>query len=164
MGWFAIIGAVVGTVGGIIGAIGGLLSLRDRYTKGRPIASFTMTTHNGRPLLGIRVTNTTQYDVIITGAKEERGVYFLSENFDTGNLIRGQVQEGMFPLFMLKPTENRELILMPKFQSGVAVEALAAQEIKVVIDWRRGNASAKRQLPIKTSAETQMLRRIAGVE
>ena len=47
---------------------------------------------------------------IVTGAKEERGVYVLSENFDTESLI-----------------------LMPKFQGGVAVEALAAQEIKVVV-------------------------------
>jgi hypothetical protein len=164
MNWFAIVGAIVGTVGGIVGAIGGLLSLRDRYMKGRPIASFTMTTHNGRPLLGIRVTNTTQYDVVVTGAKEQRGVYFLSENFDTGNLIRGQIREGMLPPFMLKPTESRELFLMPKFQGGVAVEVLAAQEIEVVIEWRRGNATAKRQRSIAVSADTQMLRRIAGVE
>jgi hypothetical protein len=164
MGWFAVIGAVVGMVGGIIGAVGGLLSLQDRYTKNRPIASFTMTTHNDRSLLGIRITNTSQYDVIVTGAREERGVYFLSENFDTGNLIRGQVKEGMFPPFMLKPTESRELLLMPKFQGGVAVEVFAAQEIKVVIEWRRGNATAKRQRPIDVSADTQMLRRIAGVE
>jgi hypothetical protein len=43
---------------------------------------------------------------IVAGAKEERGVY------DTGNMIRGQVQEGMFPPFMRKPTESRELILI----------------------------------------------------
>jgi hypothetical protein len=104
------------------------------------------------------------HDVIVTGAREERGVYFLSENFDTGNLIRGQVQEGMFPPFMLKRTESRELILMPKFQGGVAVEALVQQDIKVVIDWRRGNATSRRQLPITVSVDTKLLRRIAGVE
>jgi hypothetical protein len=60
MGWFAIIGAVVGMVGGLKGAVGGVLSLRDSYTKGRPIASFTMTTHHDRSLLAIRVMNTTQ--------------------------------------------------------------------------------------------------------
>lgn len=164
MGWFAIIGAVVGIVGGLLGAVGGVLSLRDRYTKGRPIASFTMTTHNDRSLLAIRVMNTNQYDVIITGAQEERGVYFISENFDTGNLVRGQVQEGMFRPFMLKPAEDRELFVMPKYQGGVAVEVLAAQEIKVVIEWRRGNATATRQRPVAVSASTQMLRRIAGVD
>jgi hypothetical protein len=103
-------------------------------------------------------------DVIVVSAREERGVYLPSENFDTGNLIRGQVQEGMFPPFMLKPTEGRELILMPKFQGGVAVEALAQEDIKVVIDWRRGNATSRRQLPITVSADTKLLRRIAGVE
>ncbi|SFJ54061.1 hypothetical protein [Bradyrhizobium sp. cf659] len=141
MGWFAIVGAVVGTIGGVIGAIGG-----------------------NRKLLAIRITNTTQYDVIVTGAKEERSVYFLSEDFVTGNLIRGQVEEGMFPPFMLKPTESKELILLPKFQGGVSIEALGQQSIKVAINWRRGNATSRRQWPITVSADTQMLRRIAGVE
>jgi hypothetical protein len=53
---------------------------------------------------------------------------------------------------------------MPKFQGGVAVEALVQQDIKVVIDWRRGNATSRRQLPITVSVDTKLLRRIAGVE
>jgi hypothetical protein len=163
MNWFAIVGAIVGTVGGIVGMIGGLVSLRDRFAKGRPIASLT-TTHGSRKLLTIRIKNTTEYDVVINGASERRGVYFLSEDFDTGNLLRGQLQEGMFKPFMLRPTESKELILMRKFQGGVAVKALGKTKIKVLIYWRRGNATSRPQLPVAVCADTQMLHRIAGVE
>jgi hypothetical protein len=82
LNWFAIVGAI----GGIIGMIGGLLSLRDRFAKGRPIASLTTTTQGSRKLLTIRIKNTTEYDVVIDGASERRGVYFLVEDFDTSNL------------------------------------------------------------------------------
>ncbi len=164
MGFFTIVGAVVGTVGGIIGAIGGLLSLHDWYVKGRPIASLTSRMHGSQKLLTIRIKNTTEYDIIIDGATEARGVYFLAEDFSTGNIVRGQVKEGMFPPFMLKPTESKELILMPKYQGGVAVEALGKQDIEVSINWRKGNASSRKQRPIVISADTQTLRRIAGVE
>jgi hypothetical protein len=164
MNWFTIVGAVVGTIGGIIGMIGGLLALRDRFSKGRPTASLTTTERDGRKLLAIRIKNTTEYDVVISGASERRGVYFLSVDFDTGNLLRGQLQEGMLKPFMLKPTESSELILMPKYQGGVAIEALGKTKIMVLIYWRRGNATSRRQLPIAVCADTQTLRRIAGVE
>jgi hypothetical protein len=160
MNWFAIVGAV----GGIVGMIGGLLSMRDRFAKGRPIASLTTATHGSRKLLTIRIKNTTEYDVVINGASERRGVYFLAEDFDTGNLLRGQLQEGMFKPFMLKPTESKELVLLPKYQGGVAVEALRKTKIKVLIYWRRGNATSRPQLPVMISADTQMLRNIAGFE
>jgi hypothetical protein len=160
MNWFAIVGAV----GGIVGMIGGLLSLRDRFAKGRPIASLTTTTHGSQKLLAIRIKNTTEYDVVIKGASERRGVYFLAEDFDTRNLLRGQLQEGMFKPFMLKPTEKKELILMPKFQGGMAVEALGKAKIRVLIYWRRGNATSRPQLPVAVCADTEMLRRIAGFD
>ncbi len=127
-------------------------------------ASLTTITHGSQWLLGVRIKNTTEYDVVIIGASERRGVYFLAEDFDTGNLLRGQLQEGMFKPFMLKPTESKELILMPKFQGGVAVEALGKTKIKVLIYWRRGNSTSRPQLPVAVCADTQTLRRIAGVE
>ncbi|WP_316228697.1 hypothetical protein [Bradyrhizobium sp. SZCCHNR1045] len=160
MTWLAIIGAV----GGIVGMIGGLVSLRDRFAKGRPTGSLTTILHGGRELLAVRIKNTTEHDIIVIGATERRGVYFLAEDFETGNLLRGQVQEGMIKHFMLKPTEAKELILMPKFRGGVAVEALGKTKIDVLIYWRRGNATSRPQLPIAIRADTQMLRRIAGVE
>jgi hypothetical protein len=164
MNWFTIVGVILGAVGGIVGMIGGLLSLRDRFAKGRPIASLTTAAHGSQKLLAIRIKNTTEYDVVINGASERRGVYFLAEDFETGNLLRGQLLEGMFKPFMLKPTESKELILMPKFRGGVAVEALGKTKIKVLIYWRRGNATSYPQLPVAVCADTQMLRRIAGVE
>jgi hypothetical protein len=164
MGFFTIVGAVIGTIGGIIGAIGGALSLHDRYVKSRPIASLTSIMQGSQKLLAIRIKNTIDHDIVIDGATELSGAYFLAEDFDIGNIIRGQVKEGMFPPFMLKPAESKELILMPRYQGGVAVEALGKRAIEVRIDWRKGNTTSRKQRPIILRADTQTLRRSAGVE
>jgi hypothetical protein len=89
--------AIVGLVGGLIGAIGGALALRDRYMKGRPVASLSTSMNGTQKLLTIRIKNTTDYDVLMTGASETGGAYFLAEDFQTGNIDRGQLEEGMFP-------------------------------------------------------------------
>ena len=81
--------AVVGLIGGLIGAVGGALSLRDRYLKARPIASLSTGMSGEQRLLTVRIKNTTDYDVLISGANEASGTYFLAEDFQDGNIIRG---------------------------------------------------------------------------
>jgi hypothetical protein len=154
--------AIVGLVGGFIGAIGGALSLRDRYLKGRPIASLSTGTSGTQKLLTIRIKNTTDYDALITGANEASGTYFLTEDWRVGNILRSQLKEGMFQPFMLKPGEGKELVLMPKLD-GVRMEVLGNRNVRVMIYWRRGNSTGVPRLPMAVTANTQTIRRIAGL-
>jgi hypothetical protein len=78
--------AVVGLIGGFIGAVGGALSLRDRYLKTRPIASMSTCVRGSQKPLTIRIKNTTDYDVLITGASEASGTYFLTEDSEPGSI------------------------------------------------------------------------------
>ncbi|TWB86820.1 hypothetical protein FBZ93_1261 [Bradyrhizobium macuxiense] len=129
--------ATVGVVGGIVGLIGGLMSFGDRFYKGRPIASLTTGTSGDQKLVFVRIKNTTNYDVMIKRATERRQVYFLTEDFEIGNLLRGQT-EGMFRPFMLKPGDSKDLLIRPKFKDGVAVEAMGNRHIDFWLYWRRG--------------------------
>jgi hypothetical protein len=97
--------AVVGLIGGFIGAVGGALSLRDRYLKTRPIASLSTCVRGAQKPLTIRIKNTTDYDVLVTGANEANGTYFLTED-SRPDIVRGQLKEAMFRPFMLKPGQG----------------------------------------------------------
>jgi len=156
--------AIIGMVGGIVGLIGGTLSLRDRFYKGRPTASLTTGVSGTQKLVTVRVKNTTDYDLIVTGATERRGVYFLAEDLNTGNILRGQLREGMFPPFMLKPGDSRELILMPKFVGGMAVEAMGDRYVEVWIYWRKGNATWLPQIPVPVCTNTRTVRNLGGFD
>ena len=155
--------AVVGLIGGFIGAVGGTLSLRDRYLKTRPIASMSTCVRGSQKLLTIRIKNTTDYDVLITGASEASGTYFLTEDSEPGSIGRSQHKEGIFRPFMLKPGEDQELLLMPKLD-GVRMEVLGNLNIRVMIYWRRGNSTAVPRFPMVVTANTQTIRRIAEVQ
>jgi hypothetical protein len=47
----------------------------------------------------------------------------------------------MFSPFVLKPGDSKELIIMPKFKDGIAIEAMGNRYIEFWIHWRRGNAT-----------------------
>lgn len=154
--------AIIGMVGGIVGAIGGAASFYDRFYKGRPIASLTTRNSFGRNLVLVRVKNTTNYDVVVGSTSERRGVYYLSDDTSQLSNIKGQLGKG-FP-FILKPDEIKELIVMPRFKDGVAVEALGRRYVEFWIYWRRGNATWLPQIPVPVCTSTQTIRQLGGVE
>jgi hypothetical protein len=69
----------------------------------------------------------------------------------------------MFRPFMLKPGEDQELLLMPKLDC-VRMEVLGNLNIRVMIYWRRRNSTAVPRFPMVVTANTQTIRRVAGVE
>jgi hypothetical protein len=152
--------ATIGVVGGVVGLLGGLTSFRDRFYKGQPVASLTTNNSGGRTLVQVRIKNTTEYDVVVNGGAERRGVYFLAEDFETGTIVRGQIKKGMFSPFVLKPGESKELIIMPKFKDGIAIEAIGNR----YIEFWRGNATWLPQIPVPVCTNTKTIRQLGGVE
>lgn len=154
--------AIIGVVGGLIGVLGGGAAFYDRFYKGRPIASLTTRNSFGRTEVCIRIKNTTSYDVVVQGSTERRGVYFLSENSDTGNIIRRQI--GKTPHFALKPDESKELLVMAKYVGGIAVETTARGYIAFWISWRRGNATWLPQIPVPVCTTVQTILQLGHVD
>jgi hypothetical protein len=154
--------AIIGMIGGIVGLLGGVAAFRDRFYKGRPIASLTTGNSNGRKLVLVRVKNTTNYDVLVGSTSERRDIYFLSDDSSTLSIIKGQLGKG-FP-FILKPDESKELVVMAKYENGVAVEALGNRYVEFWIHWRRGNATWLPQIPVPVCTNTQTIRQLGGVE
>jgi hypothetical protein len=155
--------ATIGVVGGVVGLLGGVMSFRDRFYKGRPVASLTSDNSSGRTLARVRIKNTTEYDVVVKGATERRGIYFLAEDFETGSLLRGQTK-GMFSPFVLRPGDSKELIVMAKFKDNVAIEARGDRYVAFWIHWRRGNATWLRQIPVPVCTNTKTVRELGGLE
>jgi hypothetical protein len=158
MGW----PAIIGIVGGMVGLAGGLASFYDRFYKGRPVGSITTRNSNGRTLVLIRIKNTTSYDVVVTGSKERKGVYFLTEDSTTFNIIKGQMEKAA-PSFILKPDETKELLIMPKFKDNMPMDVLKPGYIAFWISWRRGNATWLPQIPLPVCTTTQTVRQLGGV-
>jgi hypothetical protein len=156
--------AIIGMVGGLVGMAGGLASFYDRFYKGRPVASLTTQEKNGVKFVLVRITNTTSYDVIIDGAGEKRGVYFLAEDASTHNIVKGQLNRKMFSPFVLKPSDSKELFVMAKYKDNVAIEALGNRYVEFMIYWRRGNSTWLRQIPIPVCTNTRTIRQLGGVE
>jgi hypothetical protein len=132
--------------------------------KGQPVASLTTNNSGGRTLVQVRIKNTTEYHVVVNGGAERRGVYFLAEDFETGTIVRGQIKRGMFSPFVLKSGDSKELIIMPKFKDGIAIEAMGNRYIEFWIHWRRGNATWLPQIPVPVCTNTKTIRQLGGVE
>ncbi|MET3911915.1 hypothetical protein ABID59_006282 [Bradyrhizobium sp. S3.3.6] len=155
--------ALIGMVGGLVGLAGGVASFYDRFYKGRPVASLTTRNSSGRTIVLIRIKNTTSYDVVVTGSKERKNVYFVAEDSTTLNIIKGQMDRSA-PTFILKPDETRELLIMPKFKDNMPVDVLKPGYIAFWISWRRGNATWLPQIPVPVCTTTQTIRKLGGVE
>lgn len=156
--------AVIGMVGGVVGLLGGLASFGDRFYKGRPVGSLTTQNSFGNTLVHIRIKNITNYDVMITSANERKGVYFLADGPEVESIVRGQLGKSAFKAFTLKPNEERELRVQARYENSVAVEALGKKYVEFWIHWRRGNALWLPQIPLLVCADTQTIRRMAGIE
>jgi hypothetical protein len=130
----------------------------DRIAKGRPIASLTITRKNERKLACIRISNPSSYDIAVLGADVFPGVYSLAEDAEVRSFVRAAA--GSVPYFMLKPGEDKELILAPNFKDNLPLE-LTPQRITIRIAWRRGNATWLPQLPVYVWTSTQTVRRYA---
>lgn len=142
-------------LGAIVGFLSGAVVIYDRYHKGRPTASLTITNGNGdQHRVCIRITNTTTYDVAIIGAAVRPSVYFLSETLEVRDLNSRQLQA---PQFLLKPQESRELFVVPRYEHGVALE-LKPQHVLFLLNWRRGNATWLKQFPVIVCTSTQIVR------
>lgn len=156
--------STIGVVGGVVGLLGGVMSFRDRFYKGRPVASLTVDKSGSRPLVQVRITNTTDYDVLVNGSSERMGVYFLAEDLQTGSLLRSQFKGRTFAPFALKPGESKELVVIPRFKDNLAIEATGNRYVEFWIHWRRGNATWLRQLSIPVCTNTRDIRQLGGVE
>lgn len=149
-------------IGGVVGLLGGLFIFYDRFYKGRPIASLTTRNSSGQSLVLIRIKNTTNYDVIVEGTRERRGIYYLSENETTLDLVREE--KGKQRQFILKPDESREMLVMSKIENNVPLEALGSRYVEFWIYWIRGNATWLPQMPIWVCTTTRTIRQLGGVE
>ncbi|MBH5391877.1 hypothetical protein [Bradyrhizobium diversitatis] len=156
--------AIIGMVGGVVGLLGGLASFRDRFYKGRPVGSLTTQNSFGNNVVLVRIKNTTNYDVVITSATERKGVYFLADGPEIESIARGQLGKAAFRAFMLKPNDEKELRVQALYKDGIALEGLGKKYVEFWIHWRRGNALWLPQVPLLVCGDTQMIRRIAGVE
>jgi hypothetical protein len=72
--------------------------------------------------------------------------------------------ESKMASFILKPDESKELLIMPKFEGGMPVEAIKNQYVEFWIYWRRGNATWQPQLPVPVCTTTGTIRQLGSVE
>src|SRR5579863_7285584 len=107
------------TAGAIVGFLGGAIVLIDRYYKGRPIASLSTVDDGGTRRVCIRIRNTTAYDIAVMDLIVKPPIYHLAESLDVKDLIRGAM--GQSPKFLLKPNEEKNLIIAPLFDGGLAL-------------------------------------------
>jgi hypothetical protein len=151
---------VLKTIGSFLGLLTTIVYFYDRMAKGRPIGSLTLRVKDGRKLMCIRLSNPSEYDVAITGTTVNPSIYFLTETMETRELIEGQTGDG--PKFMLKPREDKELILQSRVKDGVALE-VKPQTVRFRVYWRRGNATWLPQWPVHVCTNTTTIR-LYGLE
>ena len=146
------------SVGALVGFLSGLFLLYDRYAKGRPIVSFTVKDEGTRKLACIRITNIGDYDIAIIDACVKPEVYFLTEDIEVRTLVEGAT--GKRPSFMLKPRQEKELVIAPLFKDGIARE-VQAQNVTFRISWRRCNVTWLPQMPLYVRTSTATIRKYA---
>ena len=142
------------TLGAIVGFIGGGIVLFDRYYKGRPIASLSTMDDEGRKCICIRIKNTTVYDIGILDLVVKPPIYHLAENMSTRNIIKGAI--GRSPKFLVKPDEEKNLIIAPLFDGALAREATQGGRVNFYVSWRSGNSTWwwRQAVPVCTHTDT----------
>jgi hypothetical protein len=148
------------SLGSFLGLLTAITYFYDRMAKGRPIGSLTLRVKDGRKLVCIRLSNPSDYDVAIIGTAVKPSIYFLTETMETRELIEGQTGDG--PKFMLKPRQEKELILQSRVKDGLALE-VKPQSVTFRVYWRRGNATWLPQWPVHVCTNTATIR-LYGLE
>lgn len=80
--------------------------------------------------------------------------YHLAEDMEVKSLIKGAM--GRSPKFLLKPDNEKHLIIAPLFDGGVAREVSRAGRVNFYVTWRSGNSTWwwRRAVPVCTHTET----------
>jgi hypothetical protein len=143
-------------IGSIVGLMTGTFVVYDRWAKSRPVASFTVIKQGTRELAAIRIINIGDYDIAIQNATVRPSVYFLTEDMEVRSLLEGA--EGQEPYFMLKPREEKQLIIVPHYSDGTARD-LTQQNVRFRFSWRRCNATWLPQIPVFVWTSTSTIRK-----
>jgi hypothetical protein len=117
--------------------------------------------HGTRELAAIRITNIGDYDIAVQNATVRPSVYFLTQDMQVRSLLEGA--EGQDPYFMLKPREEKELIIAPLYRDGKRRD-LTQKNIRFRFSWRRCNATWLPQLPVFVWTSTSTIRKYAMEE
>jgi hypothetical protein len=148
-------------VGSIVGLLTGIAYFYDRMVKGRPIASLSIARHGPRKIACVRISNVSNHDVaIIDVTVAPQSVYVLTEDLETKTLLEGAA--GQRPYFMLKPREEKMLVIAPLFKDGAVIADTTDMRVKFRISWRSGNATWLPQIPVLIWTSTSTIRKYAG--
>jgi hypothetical protein len=148
-------GEVLKTIGSFAGLLSAAFLIYDRFAKGRPVASLTISQENKRPSPRIRVSNPGSFDVAVLSTSVEPNVYLLAENEGAEGNLRASF--GQIPNFMLKPGQEKELRIVPRFENNLPLD-LKPQDVTFRIYWRRGNSTWLRQMPVRVVVNTDLIR------
>jgi hypothetical protein len=149
------------TVGSIVGLLTGGLYFYDRFAKGRPSASLTISIESNRPSPRVRIGNSSSYDLAINDVTVYPAIYLVAEQEGAEGNLRASFGEKAY--FMLKPGESKEVRIVPKFQNGIPLEIVKARRVTFLVWWRRGNATWLPQLPVPVYTDTTTIRKF-GLE
>jgi hypothetical protein len=150
----------VKTVGSFVGLLAGIAVLYDRLARGRPCASLTISVYGGSPSPRIRVNNTSPYDIAVVDITVHPETYLTAESGDAEDRLRAA--RGQRPYFMLKPDEQKEIWILPKFENSIPLEIIRGA-VAFRIWWRRGNATWLPQVPVTVRTSTETIRKF-GLE
>jgi hypothetical protein len=78
----------------------------------------------------------------------------LAKNLNTRTIIKGVM--GKSPKLLLKPDEEKSLIIAPLFDGSIAREVSQAGRVNFYVNWRSGNSTWwwRRAVPVCTHTET----------
>jgi hypothetical protein len=126
------------TTGSFVGLLTGIAVLYDRLARGRLFASLTISTLGDRPSPRIRISNTSPHDIAVLDITVHRAIYLTAEDGQASE--RPRASWGQRPSFMLKPEEQKEIWILPKFEKNLPLEIKPAR-VTFRIHWRRGNST-----------------------
>jgi hypothetical protein len=148
------------TLGSVVGLLTGIVVVYDRLAKGRPSASLTISTYQGRPSPRIRINNTSPHDIAVFDITAHPETYLVAEGGEAEDRLRASL--GQRPYFMLKPAEQKEIWMLPKFENNLPLE-ITPGRVVFRIWWRRGNATWLPQVPVAVRTSTETIRKF-GLE
>ncbi len=151
---------LIKTVGSFVGLLAGIALLYDRLARGRPCASLTISTDAGQPSPRIRINNTSPHDIAILDITVHPETYLPAVGGEAEDRLRASL--GQRPYFMLKPSEQKEIWILPRFKNNVPLEVVRGR-VAFRVWWRRGNATWLPQAPVTVRTSTETIRKF-GLE